>query len=67
MTDKNDQQYVNRMVEEHGIPDGFFLALGWAVGQCCAMLDRGEDPRRAGIPGFITKAVRDIYDTEKGG
>jgi len=35
-------------------------ALGWAYADCCAALDRGEDPRKTEMPDVLERARNDL-------
>lgn len=40
--------------------DTFYEALGWMHAECCAALDRGEDPRNFEIPEMVRRCERDL-------
>lgn len=37
-----------------------FQVIGWTWADCCASLDRGEDPRKANVPDIIERAKCDL-------
>lgn len=42
------------------MPDKFYEALGWMHAECCAALDRGEDPRSLEMPDMIKRCISDL-------
>lgn len=42
------------------MPDKFYEALGWMHAECCAALDRGEDPRSFEVPEMVSRCIRDL-------
>ena len=42
------------------MPDKFYEALGWMHAECCATLDRGEDPRNTEVSGMVQRCIRDL-------
>ena len=39
-----------------------FAAIGWAHAECCAMLDKGIDPRKVAVTELIVRAKADLGD-----
>ena len=46
--------------QQSQMPDKFYEAMGWMHAECCAALDRGEDPRQMEVPGMLERAIRDL-------
>lgn len=42
------------------MPDKFYEGLGWMHAECCAALDRGEDPRGFEIGEMVQRCIRDL-------
>ena len=42
--------------------DDFHTGLGWMYAECCAALDRGEDPRTMDVPEMVGRAETDCAD-----
>lgn len=36
------------------------LVLGWAYADCCAALDRGDDPRKAEMPVVLERMTQEL-------
>jgi hypothetical protein len=45
---------------EHYIEGVRAEAIGWMHADACAMLDRGDDPRVAGVPDIYLRAITDL-------
>ncbi len=50
--------WVRRIVYEK--PPEFYEAIGWVHAECCAALDRGEDPRDFEVSELVEKCVKDL-------
>lgn len=42
------------------MPDKFYEGLGWVHAECCAALDRGEDPRTFEVGDMVKRCIRDL-------
>lgn len=40
--------------------DKFYEALGWMYAECCAALDRGEDPSLFEVSDLVRRCIRDL-------
>lgn len=46
------------------MPDRFYEGLGWMHAECCAALDRGEDPRSFEVGAMVERCINDLTKTE---
>ncbi|MCK7542921.1 hypothetical protein MLC59_01890 [Marinobacter bryozoorum] len=42
------------------MPDKFYEGLGWMHAECCAALDRGEDPRAFEVGDMVKRCIHDL-------
>lgn len=57
-TSENPQNHEEKNKD---YPDNkFYEALGWMHGECCAILDRGGDPRNSDVPEMVSRCTQDL-------
>lgn len=59
----SDDSYIKRMIEKHQIPDTFFIAIGWTIGECIARQRNGEDLSKKEIPEMLARAIQVAYES----
>ena len=53
------------MTKEKVWENRFYEGIGWTYAECCAALDRGEDPRQMEVPAMLERCERDLNIPEK--
>ena len=48
--------------EARPLTSGAYTAMGWMHAECCAALDRGEDPRKMDVAGMKSRAEEDLSE-----
>jgi len=48
------------MAGQKATEDKIFEAIGWAYADCCAALDRKDDPRKADLADVVKRAEKDL-------
>lgn len=51
---------ITPKAEWPAMPDKFYEGLGWMHAECCAALDRGEDPRNFEVGDMVKRCICDL-------
>lgn len=51
---------IDKLPKESSKKNGIMEAIGWAYADCCATLDKGNDPRQTDMADVIDRAEKDL-------